>query len=130
MPFRLCRSPRWSSRFGGAVVKSTGDGHLVEFRDPTAALNAARLLHQDARTLGLSLRCGVHCGEIERRTVGDIGGLTVHVAARIAALAGPTETLVSRTVADLLGAGASLEDLGPRSLKGVPGEWHLLRVIT
>ena len=77
----------------------------------------------------MNLRAGVHTGEIERRDNGDIGGLTVHIAARVAAFADAGEVVVSRTVADLLGAAEyALQDRGEYELKGVPGRWALFSI--
>ena len=117
------------TRSGGRIVKQTGDGHLIEFARPGDAVDAALAICADAPTLGITLRAGVHTGEIERRENGDIGGLTVHIAARVAALAGPGEVVVSRTVADLLGAhDHELQDRGEHDLKGVPGHWQLFTI--
>ena len=119
------------SRAGGRVVKQTGDGHLIEFARPGDAVGAAVALCRAAPTLGVKLRAGIHTGEIERRENGDIGGLTVHIAARVAAVADPGQVLISRTVADLLGAGEhGLRDWGEHELKGVPGRWALFAVDT
>jgi class 3 adenylate cyclase/alpha-beta hydrolase superfamily lysophospholipase len=120
-----------STRAGGRVVKQTGDGHLVEFARPGDAVTAALAICHDAPTLGLQVRAGVHTGEIERRESGDIGGLSVHIAARVAAIAGPGEVVVSRTVADLLGSGEhQLHNRGEHELKGVPGRWQLYTIDT
>jgi len=117
------------SRAGGRVVKQTGDGHLIEFARPGDAARAALAICRAAPTLGVTLRAGVHTGEIERRENGDIGGLTVHIAARIAASANAGEVVVSRTVADLLGATEyALQDRGEHQLKGVPGRWALFTI--
>lgn len=111
----------------GRVVKQTGDGHLVEFARPGDALTAACRLVDDVRQLGLDLRVGVHFGEVERRPDGDLGGLAVHLAARIAAEGGSHEILVSRTVAELtLGDGRTYTSRGTPSLKGIPGTWEIL----
>lgn len=110
----------------GRVVKQTGDGHLVEFARPGDALAAATRLVDDVRQLGVDLRVGIHFGEVERRDDRDLGGIAVHLAARIAAEAGPHEILVSRTVAELtLGDGRSYASRGTPPLKGIPGEWEL-----
>jgi class 3 adenylate cyclase len=117
------------SRAGGRVVKQTGDGHLIEFARPGDAVDAAVAICRAAPTLGVKLRAGIHTGEIERRENGDIGGLTVHIAARVAAVADPGQVVISRTVADLLGAGErGLRDWGEHELKGVPGRWALFAV--
>jgi class 3 adenylate cyclase len=118
-----------SRKGAGRVVKQTGDGHVIEFGLPRDAIRTADALARAVEPLGVALRSGVHTGEIERRENGDIGGLTVHVAARVAALAGAGEVLVSRTVAELLGASDYvLTDRGTHALKGVPGEWALFAV--
>jgi class 3 adenylate cyclase/pimeloyl-ACP methyl ester carboxylesterase len=118
-----------ATRAGGRIVKQTGDGHVVEFARPSDAVRAGLAICKDAPTLGVQLRAGIHTGEVERRERGDLGGLSVHVAARVAAVAGPGELVVSRTVADLLGAaGHSLSDRGEHELKGVPGRWQLFTV--
>ncbi len=118
-----------ATRFGGRVVKQTGDGHLIEFPRPGDAVSAALAICNAAPTLGVTLRAGVHTGEIERRENGDISGLTVHIAARITPFAEAGEVVVSRTVADLLGATEyGLQDRGEHELKGVPGRWALFTI--
>jgi pimeloyl-ACP methyl ester carboxylesterase/class 3 adenylate cyclase len=110
---------------GGQLVKSTGDGSLATFADPQAALLTARSLHQRVGQLGLHLRAGVHCGQVEVRGE-DVGGIAVHITARVTAVAGPGETLVSSTVREvLLGSGFDFAPRGSHELKGVPGEWQL-----
>jgi pimeloyl-ACP methyl ester carboxylesterase/class 3 adenylate cyclase len=117
-----------TERFGGAVVKSTGDGHLATFDGPTQAIRCAEALRGDAETLGIQIRVGIHTGECELLD-GDIGGLAVHIAARIMGQAGAGENLVSRTVSDLVvGSGTGFEDRGGVELRGVPGIWQLLAV--
>jgi class 3 adenylate cyclase/alpha-beta hydrolase superfamily lysophospholipase len=118
-----------ASRAGGRVVKQTGDGHLIEFTRPGDAVRAAIAICRAAPSLGVSLRAGVHTGEIERRENGDVGGLTVHIAARITPFANAGEVVVSRTVADLLGASEYLlQDRGEHELKGVSGRWALFTI--
>jgi pimeloyl-ACP methyl ester carboxylesterase len=114
--------------FGGREVKHTGDGFLATFDGPARAVGCARAAVAGAGGLGIEIRAGLHTGEIE--VVGsDVGGLAVHIAARIAALASPSEVLVSRTVKDLvLGSGLQLESRGPHTLKGVPDRWRLYAV--
>ena len=115
-------------RFGGTVVKSTGDGHLTTFDGPTHAIRCAEALRADADTLGIEIRVGIHTGECELLDA-DIGGLAVHIAARILGQAGAGEILVSRTVRDLVvGSGTGFEDRGSVELRGVPGTWQLLAV--
>ena len=113
-------------RYGGIAVKSTGDGFLATFDSPSRAVRAAQAMVAASADAGLPIRAGLHSGEIERRG-DDVAGLAVHVGARVAALAGPGETLVSSTVRDLvLGSEFSFADRGTHSLKGVEGEWRLL----
>jgi class 3 adenylate cyclase len=112
-------------RSGGRLVKTTGDGVLATFDGPGRALEAAREISSSAPNLDLHVRAGLHAGEIET-TDHDIAGLAVHVAARVSALAGPDEVLVSSTVRDLvIGSGVAFGDRGSRVLKGVPGRWRI-----
>jgi class 3 adenylate cyclase len=112
----------------GRFVKSTGDGILATFDGPGRAIAAARELREGLRPLGLQIRSGIHTGECERLG-SDLGGLAVHIGARVSAAADPGEVLVSQTVRDLV-VGSALEfaDRGARELKGVPGEWRLYAV--
>jgi class 3 adenylate cyclase/pimeloyl-ACP methyl ester carboxylesterase len=116
------------SRFRGTEVKTIGDGFLATFDGPARAIHCAEAIIQAAPTLGIELRAGLHTGECEIMA-GDIGGLAVHIAARVSALAGPGEVLISRTVVDLV-AGSNLKftDRGPHVLKGIQGEWQLFAV--
>jgi pimeloyl-ACP methyl ester carboxylesterase/class 3 adenylate cyclase len=117
-----------TERFGGMVVKSTGDGYLATFDGPTQAIRCAEALRADAETLGIEIRAGIHSGECELLDA-DIGGIAVHIAARILGQAGAGEILVSRTVRDLVvGSGTGFEDRGNVELRGVPGTWQLLAV--
>jgi pimeloyl-ACP methyl ester carboxylesterase len=117
-----------TQRFGGTVVKSTGDGYLATFDGPTQAIRCAEALRGDAETLGIEIRAGIHTGECELLDA-DIAGLAVHIAARILGHAGAGEILVSRTVRDLVvGSGTGFEDRGSVELRGVPGIWQLLAV--
>jgi pimeloyl-ACP methyl ester carboxylesterase len=117
-----------TERFGGKVVKSTGDGHLATFDGPTQAIRCAEALRVDAEALGMQIRAGIHTGECELLDA-DIGGIAVHIAARILGNAGAAEILVSRTVRDLVvGSGTGLVDRGNVELRGVPGTWQLLAV--
>jgi pimeloyl-ACP methyl ester carboxylesterase/class 3 adenylate cyclase len=117
-----------AERFGGTVVKSTGDGYLATFDGPTQAIRCAEALRADAETLGIEIRAGIHTGECELLD-NDIGGIAVHIAARICGQAGAGEILVSRTVRDLVvGSGTGFEDRGSVELRGVPGTWQLLAV--
>jgi class 3 adenylate cyclase len=119
---------RQISRFGGQVVKQTGDGVLASFEGPAAAIRCARAMAEGVNQIGISIRCGVHVGEIEQRG-DDIAGIAVHIAARVCSSAQPDETLVSRTVTDLVaGSGIEFEDRGEHELKGVPGSFQLFAV--
>jgi class 3 adenylate cyclase len=116
------------TRFRGREVHTTGDGFLATFDGPARATRCAVAIAEAVRPLGLEVRAGVHTGEIELMD-GDIGGIAVHIGARVAAAAGPGEVLVSSTVKDLVaGSGIAFEDRGMHSLKGVPGEWRLFSV--
>jgi class 3 adenylate cyclase/pimeloyl-ACP methyl ester carboxylesterase len=112
-------------RFRGREVKSTGDGFLVTFDGPARGIDCALAMAARMRSLGVEVRAGLHTGECEIRG-DDVGGVAVHIGARISALAGPGEVLVSSTVRDLVaGSGIAFEPRGEQTLKGVPGEWRL-----
>ncbi len=112
----------------GRLVKSTGDGALVTFDAPRRAIDCAGLLRERLRTIGLDIRVGLHAGEVEVRGR-DVGGIAVHIAARVAGLAAPGEILVSRTIRDLLGGSeVRFVDRGTHVLKGIPDPWELLAV--
>ena len=114
--------------FGGHEVKTTGDGVLARFDGPARAIRCARAISSSTSGMGMWVRSGLHTGECEVRS-GDIGGIAVHIASRIAALAEPGEVLVSRTVKDLVaGSGITFSDRGVHVLRGVPEEWQLLAV--
>ena len=116
-------------RHRGRFVKDTGDGTLSTFPAPAAAVRCALAVRERAGHLGVELRSGLHAGEVELRGE-DIGGIAVHVAARVTAAAGPGEVLVSATVADLVaGSGLAFADRGVHELRGVPGERRLLAVV-
>ncbi|MBI2170049.1 MAG: adenylate/guanylate cyclase domain-containing protein [Actinobacteria bacterium] len=116
------------ARSGGRVVKSTGDGLLAVFDGPSRAILSACETRAGVAPLGLKIRAGVHVGEIERRG-DDIGGIGVHIAARVAALAGADEVLVTRTVRDLtMGSGLEFHGRGRHALKGIPEDWDLYAV--
>jgi pimeloyl-ACP methyl ester carboxylesterase len=113
------------ARWHGRIVKHTGDGVLATFDGPTRALKCATTLADHIPELGIAIRCGLHTGECEVRG-DDIGGIAVHIGARIAALAQAGEVIVSGTVKDLVnGSGIAFQDRGTHVLKGVPGEWQL-----
>jgi pimeloyl-ACP methyl ester carboxylesterase len=112
----------------GREVKSTGDGVLATFDGPARGINCARAICERVRPLGIEVRAGLHTGECELRN-DDVGGIAVHIGARVAGMAGAGEVLVSGTVKDLVvGSGLEFADRGTHSLKGVPGEWHLYAV--
>jgi class 3 adenylate cyclase len=112
-------------RFRGHEVKSLGDGFLATFDGPARAVRCAAAIASSVQPLGLSVRSGLHTGEIELNR-DDIGGIAVHTAARVVAMAGPGETLVSSTVRDLVaGSGLRFEDRGHHALRGLPEKVHL-----
>ena len=115
-------------RFRGREVNTTGDGFVASFDGPARAIRCAREIIKATSNLGIELRVGLHTGECEIRGE-DLGGLAVHVAARVGALAGQGDVLVSGTVKDLvIGSGIAFEDRGEHELKGVPGTWKLFAV--
>jgi class 3 adenylate cyclase len=115
-------------RHRGEEVDTAGDGFLATFDGPARAVRCAQSIGDAERSLDLEVRCGLHTGEVER-TAGKVGGLAVHIAARVMAAAGPGEVLVSSTVKDLVaGSGLSFQDRGVHVLKGVPGKWRLFVV--
>jgi class 3 adenylate cyclase len=117
-------------RFQGRFIESTGDGVLATFDRPGRAIRAAWAIQESIRALGIEVRAGLHAGEIEMRERGRrVGGIAVHIAARVTAIAAPREILVSSTVKDLVtGAGIDFSDRGVHDLKGVPGGWRLFAV--
>jgi class 3 adenylate cyclase len=115
-------------RCDGRLVKGTGDGVLATFGSPAHGIECARALRAALSHAGIPIRAGVHTGEVEMRGE-DVSGIGVHIAARVAALAGAGELLVSRTVRDLVaGAGYDFISLGAHVLRGVPDSWELLSV--
>jgi class 3 adenylate cyclase len=114
--------------FQGQLIKTTGDGVLATFDGPGRAIHCAAALRDELRGIGLQVRAGLHTGEVELRD-GDVGGIAVHLAARIAATAGSDEILTSRTVRDLIvGSDITAEDLGPHGLKGIDDAWQLFKI--
>jgi class 3 adenylate cyclase len=110
----------------GRRIKSTGDGVLAVFDGPGRAIRCAVALRKELEGLGIEIRAGIHTGELDV-TDDDVGGIAVHIAARIMATAGPGEILVSRTVHDLVtGSGIALEDRGTHTLKGLSDPWQLV----
>jgi len=116
------------SRFRGREVNTSGDGFLAMFDGPQRAIRCAMAIRDAVQSLGIEVRAGLHTGECEVRG-DDIGGIGVHIGARVSALAGPNDVLVSSTLRDLvIGSGLEFEDRGAHQLKGVPGEWRLFAV--
>jgi class 3 adenylate cyclase/pimeloyl-ACP methyl ester carboxylesterase len=113
------------ARFRGHEVKTTGDGFLATFDGPARAVRCACAIAEEMKTLGIEVRAGLHTGECE--IIGDdVGGIAVHIGARVVALASASEVLVSSTVKDLVaGSGLRFGDRGTQTLKGVPGEWRI-----
>jgi class 3 adenylate cyclase len=110
------------------VVKTTGDGILAIFDGPGRGIRCAAALRGELRGIGLQIRMGLHTGEVEHRD-SDVGGIAVHIAARVMAVAGPGEILTSGTVRDLVaGSDIALDDRGVHPLKGVEGGWQLFTV--
>jgi len=116
---------RVAAEHGGRVVKHLGDGALLAFNGPAMAMRCAEALRDGVQELGIQVRSGIHTGECE--AIGeDLGGLAVHIGARVSALAGPGEIVVSSTVKELVvGSNMQFTDRGEHELKGVPGTWHL-----
>ena len=118
-------------RHRGRFVKSLGDGSLSTFDGPSRAIDAAIAIRDGVRALDLEIRAGLHTGECELLDDGDVGGLAVHIGARVGGLAGSGEVLVSSTVRDLIvGSERALEDRGEHELKGIPGAWRLFAIAT
>jgi class 3 adenylate cyclase len=119
---------RLLTRHDGVLVKTTGDGILARFPTPAQGVRCAAAMVEAASRSGLELRAGLHAGEVELRG-DDIGGLAVHIASRVSAMAGAGEVLVTGTVRDLVvGSGIVFDDRGRHNLKGVPDEWQVLAV--
>ena len=117
------------AKWRGEEVSFTGDGFLATFDSPAQAIRCARAIVEHVAALGIQVRSGIHTGEMEIADH-DVGGLAVHIGARIAALAGAGEVLVSRTVKDLVaGGGFAFESRGRHILKGVPDEWEVFGVV-
>ncbi|WP_406815801.1 adenylate/guanylate cyclase domain-containing protein [Mycobacterium sp. M23085] len=116
------------ARFRGREVNTSGDGFLAMFDGPQRAIRCAMAIRDAVHALGIEVRAGLHTGECEVRG-DDIGGIAVHIGARVSAVAGANEVVVSSTLRDLvIGSGIEFEDRGTHELKGVPGEWRLFAV--
>jgi class 3 adenylate cyclase len=117
------------ARYRGNEIGTAGDGFLATFDGPARAVKCAQSICEAVKPLGIEVRAGCHTGEIELRGA-DVGGIAVHIGARVGALAGPSEVLVSSTVKDLVaGSGLVFSDRGEHELKGVPDRWHLYKVV-
>jgi class 3 adenylate cyclase len=115
-------------RHRGREVKRTGDGFLATFDGPARAIRCAADVAGAVGSIGLQVRAGLHTGELEVMD-GDLGGLAVHIAARVMDRAAPSEVLVSSTVKDLVvGSGIDFQERGAHELRGIPGEWQLFSV--
>jgi pimeloyl-ACP methyl ester carboxylesterase len=115
-------------RYRGREIDTAGDGFLATFDGPARAIRCAAAICDVLRPMGLEIRAGIHTGEVELMD-SNIGGIAVHIAARVMAAARPGEVLASSTVKDLIaGSGIAFEDRGTHALKGVPGEWRLFAV--
>jgi class 3 adenylate cyclase len=116
------------SRYRGVEVDTAGDGFFATFDGPGRAVRCAQAIIAAMQPLDLQIRAGLHTGEIER-TAEKVGGLAVHIGARLGAVANASQVVASSTVRDLVvGSGLSFEDLGWHDLRGVPEQWHLYRV--
>jgi len=113
------------TRFRGREVKTLGDGFLATFNGPARAIRCGRAIADSASSLGLEVRVGLHCGEVE--LIGDdVGGVAVHLTARVGELAAAGEVLTTSTVKDLVaGSGLEFEDRGVRRFRGIAEPWHL-----
>jgi class 3 adenylate cyclase len=117
-------------RFRGKEINTTGDGILASFDGPARAVRCALAVAEATRALGIDLHLGLHTGECEVRG-NDLGGLAVHIAARVGSLAAPGEVLVSSTVKDLVvGSRIEFMDRDEHQLKGVPGTWRLYGAVS
>ena len=113
---------------GGRLVKLTGDGVLATFDGPGRAIRCASAFRDALAPLGITIRAGLHSGEVEQRGL-DIGGIAVHIAARVVEQAGPNELVTSSAVPLLVaGSGIEFEDRGEHDLKGIGGTWRLYAV--
>jgi len=112
-------------RFRGREVNTVGDGFVAMFTSPSVAIDCADAIVDAVRPLGIEVRVGIHAGEVELRG-DDIAGMAVHIGARVSALAGPSEVLVSSTVREIVtGSRRMFTERGEYDLKGVPGRWRV-----
>jgi len=118
------------ARFDGTEVNTAGDGFLASFPLPSAALRCAKQVVSESIELGIQVRAGAHTGEVAVLDGGDLAGIAVHIAARVAALAQPSEILMTDTVRTLVtGTSFTIEPAGEHTLKGVPGHWPISRLV-
>jgi class 3 adenylate cyclase len=116
---------RQLERFRGREINTTGDGMFATFDGPARAVRCAQAIGENAKSLGIEIRAGLHTGEVEVISE-EVAGIAVHIGARVAAQALAGEVLVSSTVKDLVaGSGLQFEDRGMRILRGIEGEWRL-----
>lgn len=116
--------------FGGTEIKRTGDGFLVVFQSPFDAARSALKIVSDLEGSSVSIRVGIHIGQIEAHDDGDVSGIAVNIASRVQSLADPGEVLVSQTVREILmGSGLTLSDRGTHALKGVDGSWTVYSLV-
>ncbi len=117
-------------RYRGLEVDTAGDGFLATFDGPARAIRCAQAIVDGVSALGIQVRAGLHTGECETIN-GKVGGIAVHIGARVGGLASPSEVLVSHTVKDLVaGSGLTFEDRGEHELRGVPDRWRVYRVVS
>ena len=122
------RVRRQLARFGGREIDTAGDGFFAAFDGPARAIRCACAIVEAVRDLGIQVRAGLHTGECEQ-VDGKVGGIAVHIGARVAARAGPGEVVVSRTVRDIVaGSGITFSERPAAPLAGVPGDWPLFAV--
>ena len=116
------------ARYRGVEMDTAGDGFFASFEGPARAVRCATAIVDAVRPLGIEVRAGLHTGEMERLE-GKVGGVAVSIGARVAAMAAPSEVLVSQTVKDLMvGSDLTFDDRGSYELKGVPGMWNVYAV--
>ena len=117
------------ARFCGREVNTAGDGFVATFTSPSVAIDCADAIVDAVRALGIEVRVGIHAGEVELRGA-DIAAMAVHIAARVAALAAPSDVLVSSTVRDIVtGSRRTFSERGEHDLRGVPGRWRLYALV-
>ena len=122
-------SARIVERFSGSCVKWTGDGVLATFDSPSRAVRCAAQISEEVQAIGITIRAGLHAGEVEVRGA-DVGGIAVHLTSRVCAEAGPGEVVVSQTIQDVVaGSGLLFEERGDHVLRGIAGRWRLYDLV-